>query len=243
MTDKFTVEKGKISVKALDNQVIRTDAPLPKTHHIWAVVGRKGSGKSSLMITALQTKQDKGGYRKFFDNIFMVSPTAQHDKKFAKLAGELHDDGNYYDKLTNDVMLEIREKLQTFNDQHEDETVNNLLILDDCMSSLPPSTAKGATLNDMFILSRHMKLSIWITSQKFTGISRTIRTQCDLISFFRTDNKTELKTLMDDVNVDDDHLKALYDFATDGSKNNFLHINMLSNPVCYFKNFDRIKLS
>jgi ABC-type dipeptide/oligopeptide/nickel transport system ATPase component len=238
----FHTEKSKIKIKAHDNQVIRTDDALPKTHLIWCIIGRKGSGKSSIVLTALKTKQDKGGYKKYFDNIFMVSPTGMHDKKFKKLIDELDEDGHYYDTLNEGTISEIRQKLETYNSENEGKDIHNLLILDDCMAHLPPSQSKQATLNNMFILSRHLKLSIWVTGQKYTGLSRTIRTQCDLVSFFRTDNKAELKTLIDDVNVDEDTLKALYDFATKDSKNDFLHINMLSNPVTYFKKFDKILL-
>lgn len=236
----FKVEKSKIQIKAHDNQVIRTDEPLPKTSCIWCICGRKGSGKSSLLLTALQTKQNQGGYKKYFNNIFMVSPTGKHDKKLSKLVNELEEDGKFYDNLNEETMQEIMNRINEFNEEHDGETINNLLILDDCMSSLPTSTQKSSILNNMFILSRHKKLSIFVTTQKYNGLSRVIRTQCDLISFFRTDNKKELQTLIDDVNVDDDTLKQLYNFATSESKNDFLHINMLSNPVSYYKKFDKI---
>lgn len=239
----FQVEKSKLQVKALDRQVIRTDEALPKgSPFIWIISGRKGSGKSSVLLNALKTKQNKGGLAKFFSNIYMVSPTASHDTKFKKLVDELNEDGKYYDTLNESTMTDIVDKIKQYNEaeENQDVPIRNLLILDDCMASLPAGTQKSATLNNLFILSRHHKLSIIVTTQKYNGLSRLIRTQADLVSFFRTDNKKELDSLLDDVNVNDDLLRALYEFATEGGKNSFLHINMLSNPVTYCKNFDKI---
>jgi hypothetical protein len=65
-----------------------------------------------------------------------------------------------------------------------------------------------------------------------------IRSNADLISFFRTDNKREFKTLDEYINTDLEKLRKAYEFSTD--KNNFLHINMYTNPINFYKNFDRI---
>ena len=241
----FQIEKSQLQLKALDKQVIRTDEAIPKgSPFIWIISGRKGTGKSSLLLSALKTKQTKGGLAKFYDNIFLVSPTASHDIKFSKLVSELEEDQKYYDILNENVMTEIMDKIKAYNEDEENQNkpIHNLLVLDDCLASLPAGTQKSAVLNNLFILSRHFRLSIIVTTQKYNGLSRLIRTQADLISFFRTDNKKELKSLLEDVNVDDALLENLYNFATGDDKNSFLHINMLSNPVTYYKNFDKIIL-
>ena len=62
-----------------------------------------------------------------------------------------------------------------------------------------------------------------------------------MLSFFRSNNKLEFKTLEDDVNVDEKELKILYDFATD-KPNSFLHISFFSGKPIFFNRFDKIIL-
>ena len=241
----FRLEKNKLTekIKAIDNQLSQTNEPLPKTSTglIWLISGRKGSGKSSLLLNVLKEPVKNGGYKKFFDNIFMVSPTGKADKKFKKLIDELEEDDKYYDKLNDENIKEIIQKVQTYNQENEEDNPRSLLILDDCMSDLPKSTEK-TSFNDLIILARHYRLSVFILCQRYIGFNRTIRANADMISFFRTDNKKELATLRDDINIDSDMLEALYNFSTEGSLNNFLHINLLSNPISFYKKFDRIVL-
>lgn len=239
------VQKNKLTdkIKALDKQVNRTDEPLPKgsTGLIWIIAGRKGSGKSSLLLNSLKTSQKDGGYKKFFDNIFMISPTGRADKKFSKLINELDDDGKYFEKLNDETIRKIIDRTKEYNEANEDNDPRSLLILDDCMSDLPRSTEKGA-FNDLIILARHYKLSVFILAQRYIALNRVCRANADLISFFRTDNKKELKTLTDDVNIDGDLLETLYNFSTKDSPNDFLHMNLLSTPITFFKKFDKIIL-
>ena len=163
----------------------------------------------------------------------MISPTAEHDPKFKKLVTELKQSDRFYDTPNNQTFEAVLNDLSDAKDDDE----HSLLILDDCADRLPKST-DTSLLNRLVILSRHYKLCIIITSQKYNKINPLIRTNADLISFFRTDNKKEFKTLDEDLNTDLEKLKKAYDFSTD--KNNFLHINMYTNPITFYKNFDRI---
>ena len=43
--------------------------------------------------------------------------------------------------------------------------------------------------------SRHLKLSIWIVSQKYRLVSTAIRANADLITFFKNENDIEKKAL------------------------------------------------
>jgi hypothetical protein len=63
----------------------------------------------------------------------------------------------------------------------------------------------------------------------------------DMLSFFRTNNKLEFKTLEDDVNVDEKELKRIYDFATD-EPNSFLHISFFASKTTFYRKFDKIIL-
>jgi hypothetical protein len=100
---------------------------------------KKGSGKSTFVLNLLRKKEM---YRRHFNNIFLVSPTAQRDDKFQKLCDELKQNNNCYDECTAENLNEIRERVEKFNDDFLSDEKNkkkgkkphNLLILDDCIS-------------------------------------------------------------------------------------------------------------
>ena len=226
--------KSKIQIEKKDDQVNRDNFdPIPPTSFVWIISGKKGTGKSTLLLNLMDTKKKLGGLKKRYSKIYMISPTAEHDPKFKKLVTELKQSDRFYDTPNNQTFEAVLNDLSDAKDDDE----HSLLILDDCADRLPKST-DTSLLNRLVILSRHYKLCIIITSQKYNKINPLIRTNADLISFFRTDNKKEFKTLDEDLNTDLEKLKKAYDFSTD--KNNFLHINMYTNPITFYKNFDRI---
>jgi len=72
MTDTIKVKPSKITskLKKMDNQISTpNDDVLPKrTGILWLIVGRKGSGKSTVLLNALKAKQEDGGYRSIFSS-------------------------------------------------------------------------------------------------------------------------------------------------------------------------------
>lgn len=267
----FKTVKNDLSnaIAPFDSQVKSSDDPLPKSNIIHIFIGKKGSGKSTLMLNLLSRKTSP--YYKWFDNIFIVSPTASKDPKFDKLVGELDQEGKVYTTLSDEVASDIMERLDEFNKEFYDNQKesdddmdpndldveyrrklkpkkkkkpvilrdpNNLLILDDCLANLPSSQAHSK-INELFTTSRHYKLTIWVSLQKYNKMNTTLRAQTDLLSIFPTDNAKEFKTISDDWDIDTHLLKKLYDFSTD-EKNSFLHISLFGSKKNYFKKFDKI---
>jgi GTPase SAR1 family protein len=187
----FSITPNPLSsdIAPLDKQVIRTDEPLPLSYINYIVIGKKGSGKSTLILNLLKKKSSP--YYKKFDNIYLISPTAGRDTKFEKLVDELKQEDKYYDELNDENISEIINRLQEFNDefieeQEENKTKekpNNLLILDDCLANLPSSNAHSL-INKIFTNARHYKLSIWCLVQKYNKLNPLIRTNSDLITIF-----------------------------------------------------------
>ena len=232
-------------IKPLDNQLNRDDMtdPIPKTRScIWIMSASKGRGKTTMLLNILKSKQKDGGLKKFFDNIFMFSPTAKNDDKTKKLVEELGKEDKFYDDFNEETGNEVIEKIKAFNAEYEEDEDNkgeprNCIIFDDCMSSLPKSFENKGGLNALLIQARHHKTWCIFLVQRYIGCNRIIRSQADLISFWKSDNLREIQALTEDVNIDKDLLKALYDFSTE-KPNDFLHINLLNRS--YFKKFDRI---
>jgi hypothetical protein len=115
----------------------------------------------------------------------------------------------------------------------------HLLILDDVVSLLPKST-QNSRINDMYCNMRHKKLCIITISQVFNKLNPIIRRNANMMSIFRTDNKTEYDAIENDLAVDPVKFKQIYDFATGSKVNDFLHIQMCGAKPIYFKKFDRI---
>ena len=228
---------------ALDQQVTPSTEPLlPDNNIIYAICGRKGSGKSTLLLSLLNSKR---AFKHRYNHIFMVSPTARGDKKFSKLVKELDEDGKYFDQYTEPVITRIFNKIRELNEQHEarkkkrKREIRHLLILDDCMCDLSP--AKGAMLSRMIITSRHLHCSVVITSQKYNAVPTLIRAQLDLLSVFKSYNTREVTTLMEDISMNPATFMEIYNFATDGD-HSFLHMNLLTNPITFYKKFDRLEI-
>lgn len=231
-------------LKPLDNQLNRSliDGPIPDTRScVYIMNGSKGRGKTNTLICLLQVKKQDGGLRKYFDNIFMFSPTGRSDNKVKRLITELDRDGKFYEEFNDQTGNEVMDKIKEYNEQkleeNPDAEIRNCIIFDDCMCDLPKSFEKKGGLNRMIIQARHNKTWLIFLVQRYVGVNRVIRSQADLISFWKTDNQRELQALMDDVNIDKDKLKMIYEYATD-KPNDFLHINLLNRT--FYKNFDRI---
>ena len=105
------------------------------------------------------------------------------------------------------------------------------------MADLPKSFENKGGLNRLILQARHHKTWLIFLVQRYVGVNRVIRSQADLISFWKTDNQKELQALTDDVNIDKEYLKRMYEFATE-KPNDFLHINLLSRK--FYKKFDEI---
>lgn len=228
---------------ALDAQVTPSTEPLlPDNNIIYAIVGKKGSGKSSLLLSLLQSKR---AFRHRFQHIHMVSPTSRGDKKFQKLVAELDEQGKYHEQYTEAVITGIFNQIKQLNDQHEarqkkrKREIRHLLILDDCMSDLSPS--KSAMLSRLIITSRHLHTSCCITSQKYNCLPTLIRAQLDLLSVFKSYNTREINSLQEDLSIDPHMFHEIYDFCTD-EPFSFMHVNLLTSPLTFYKKFDRLEI-
>lgn len=229
--------KSKIKIKKLDNQIYEDEFAIPQMQNfVWLIIGAKGSGKSNIIINALNNKKKNNGLKKRFQKIYMCSPTAIYDPKYEKLHKELDEGNTYYNTLNNKILSKIYDDIiNNHSDKH-----NSLLILDDCISMLPKSTEKNSILNKIIACHRHIHLSIIISSQKYNSINTLIRNNYDILSIFKIDNKSEYKTIENDLNTNAELLKEVYDFAV-SKKHSFLHIR-LSNPILFYQNFDKIIL-
>ena len=178
------------SLAPLDKQMKVSEEPLDDSiGRIWLLSAMKGSGKTTIWYNVLHNKVSP--WYQLFDKIWMISPTAKGDEKLKPLLDELQEAGQYWDHLSEKIMLEVYDAIAGFNHAFKTETIpqtlqekraglplilknkrkpRNLLIFDDCMADMPSSTQKSV-INRIFSTSRHWCTNIIVTTQKYSKLS------------------------------------------------------------------------
>lgn len=219
-------------LNSIDNQVIRSEEPLPKNmFNIWTIYGARGSGKSNLLLNALRHKIF---FKNYYNNIYLFSPTAMNDAKFKDLVDELEEDNKLFTDCDEETIKEIIEKIKGYNE--ENKNAKNLIIFDDCIHMLPRSTQKSV-IHELITTNRHLRTTIIITSQRFKNISTLIRANADIISFFKTNNTMEKKLFCDEYSINEEVLEAITE-----NNHDFMHITFTSGKPLFFDKFTKINI-
>lgn len=231
-------------VKPLDSTYQRGDDPLLLANNscVYIVSGRRGAGKSTLVLNLLNSKK---AWRGRYDNIFLISPTAKTDTKFKRLVDELEPDGKYFDALNQDNIEAIFKQVQADNDEGRNRKKQykplHLLLLDDVVVDLPKS--RTSLLDRIVIQSRHHNITLVVITQKYNLVNRTLRANADLISFFPSLNRKEVQSLQEDLNISPELFERLYQRAAAGGPNSFLHCNLLAYPPRFYAGFEPMSIN
>lgn len=228
------------AIKAKDNQAnYNPDQVFAKDHFLYLVVGRKRSGKSTLALNLLDTPEKVGGFKKKFDKIWLVSPTAKNDPKFKELVDELEPDGQFYSEFNNEIQKELMDKIKEYNtafkSRNKSRKPHHLVIYDDVLAFLPTNRKKGQFFNSFMTNQRHFKSSAMIMAQRLNELNPLIRSQTDIISYFRQDNPKEDKIFSETYGVPLEQIHAGV-----SEPHSFLTVNFLHDKPVLYKRFDKI---
>jgi len=149
------------------------------------IVGPTNSGKSRFAVD-----QVYGPFRGKFDYIVLICPTFAHNRTYYRI------DEN--DPRMNVIMCEqhdVEKWLKIVRWLFEG--TNTPIILDDCAAS---KDVKGRTgeLVDLAFSARHMGISVWVLTQKMTGITASFRENVAAIVLFYTPSAKTTKATLDD---------------------------------------------
>jgi SpoVK/Ycf46/Vps4 family AAA+-type ATPase len=238
---EFKTETNALTSKmtALDHQVdTGKNAPFPKSHFLYLIVGGIGSGKTTTALRLLKIPKEDGGFRKAYHTIYVVSPTASYDDKWDRLINEVDEDGNYYKECTDETMGEIIDKIEASNEKNKG--ASSLVIIDDCVDSF--TNRKKSKLDKLILTLRHLKTTVFLMSQKLNSIPTLIRAQARCITFFPTINRREEQTFYNEINVDEELFKKVMDFCSTGDDHPFLHVKLGEGRPIFFRKYNRILL-
>jgi hypothetical protein len=221
----------------LCDKVIRDSIknPLPNMTHYMGVIGKPGSGKSSLMITML-THPDM--YHKCFHNVFVCMPKTSR----SSLAGDPfkdHPEEKLFDELTPHVLQYVLEYCRIASEEKQ----WSLLILDDCAAELKNKEVERV-LKHLIWNRRHLKLSIWIMSQSYNAMPLSIRKALSHAVMFKPANKKELEAVFSELifHTREQQEVLSHHCFPEGAEgaHNFLFLDCNKSHV--HKNFNRIQL-
>jgi len=220
----FNVD-GKLDLK-LDNYEITS---LMNKSNFTVFLGKPGSGKSSLLISFLKTKDL---YKKVFHSIILFMPPNSRQSIKDSFFDKYLPENQIYDELN----LENLQAAYQISEANAQEDCNTLIIFDDCQRQFKiPENEKF--LLHMASNRRHARLSIWFASQNYTQIPKQIRMSITDLYVFKV-SKAEIENLLTEQielpkSKFENVLKHVFQEPHD-----FLYIN--SNTQRMFSNWDEL---
>jgi len=214
-------EKSKIKQKPLMEQDV-----IPRHPSRVLFVGKSNSGKSNLMINMLIKPEM---YHKYFDEIYLISPTANILDDLPKFLNLPHDrvhnelDASIIEKIMDSQMKKIEEK-------GLEKSPKTLIILDDIQSSA--SFCRSSALTALFVQGRHYNISTFCCIQQYKKLPKVARLQASNVFFFPS-SLSEVDALVEDFtppNFSKKDFKDMIKYCT-LEPYNFMHINCF----CHFK--------
>ena len=157
---KFDIPKFSCDDNAIGEHL--NEHPLTQLLNVYGflcIIGRPGSGKTSLAISMITQKKTKI-FNKCFHHIILLMPensiNSLHKNPFKDLE-------NIYGELNDDTIEEIYQKINAFSKNDE----KTLLLIDDMTADLKSSKKVMDTTKRLIYTRRHLKLNIIITAQTY----------------------------------------------------------------------------
>jgi hypothetical protein len=155
------------------------------------IIGKPGSGKTSLLISMLTGKGQNKVFRKCFNHLLLVMPTSSRQSMSNNIF-EKHSPDKMFDELDYATTEKIYERLLDATEKDE----NTLLVLDDVGASLKNKDIQKL-LRLIIYNRRHLKVHIVILIQSFLSLAKEVRKLLTNIIMFKP-SKVEFENLMDE---------------------------------------------
>jgi len=176
-----------------------------------------GVGKTNLIINLLDRPRF---YKNKFDKVILFSNTYHNDKiwKACKSIDEENVHVDYSDEKLEEIVDEQRQAIE------DNEPINTLIIFDDIIQQI---NKHSALINKLVMRNRHYYLTIWITTQKYSLVSPTIRNNISYYILFGIKNRKEKEFIINELsdNISEEDFIKMWDYALDDKNYNFMVIS------------------
>ena len=191
-------------------------------------LGKAGSGKSSLVISFLNSKD---AFKKCFHNIFLFCPSNSRSSIKDDFWENNLETEQIYDDLNIDNLIDAYSKIEL----DADNNFKSLIILDDVQKNLKGDCEK--LLLHIINNRRHNRICIWICCQNYKTIPLQVRLALTDLFIFKV-GKGELENIYEELTEID---KNKFNIITNNAykvDHSFLYLNCLSQRL--FNNWDEI---
>lgn len=183
------------------------------------LIGKAGSGKTSLMIGLLSTPKK---LKKVFHNIFVFMPNSSRNSMENNVFDCLPED-QLFEGVNFENLAEVYERLL----ENTNDKLKSLLVFDDVQSYLKN---KEVEVNLLHIITnrRHLRTSIFIIAQNYVKIPMDIRKSYTDLFLFNI-NKEEWQFVFDEnIEISKDEFKealTTYKRIKKDEPNSFVYIH------------------
>ena len=198
--------------------------------HFALFLGKAGSGKSSLVISFLNSKD---AFKKCFHNVFLFCPANSRSSIKDDFWENNLEEEQIYDDLTIDNLIDAYSKIE----QDSLQGFKSLIILDDVQKNLKGDCE--ILLLHIINNRRHNRICIWICCQNYKTIPLQIRFTLTDLFIFKV-GKQEIGNIYEELTEID---KNKFNIITNNAYKNigdFFYLNFLSQSL--FNNWDEIVL-
>ena len=177
----------------------------PRIPFSMVITGQSGSGKTVLLSNLILDI-----YKGCFSRIFIWSSSIDLDPVWTPVKKYIEKDLNvnpekekvYFDTFNIDAMqkvLDLQHKINQFQKKNEHPKLFSVLFLIDDFIDQASFAKHNNLLNALYIKARHYGVNIISSSQKYNGLSTTIRTNSRQLIFFKLRNYKEVESVLDEL--------------------------------------------
>ena len=183
------------------------------------LIGKAGSGKTSLMVSFLQTPKK---FKKVFNKIYVFMPNSSRNSMKNNIFDVLPED-QLFEGVSYEILSEVYERLlESTEDNHK-----SLLVFDDVQSYLKN---KEVEVNLLHIIAnrRHLRCSFLIIAQNYNKIPKNIRQSFTDIFLFNVGKEEYINIYEENINLSkDDFSKDLTEYRSikKTESNSFIYIH------------------